>query len=134
MIGPSETEDKPFKVQGSDSSAKGRPGRKSCDQILKNWRWTLWVTYVLFKSIFKSRLEQKKQQNGQKNLNFQDTNRWKKGTKHLTDLPGAAVCNQGPLELRDPVFILPGGTNKMENGKFHDLVNLEDEKTCPLLW
>lgn len=36
LIGPSETEDKPFKVQGSDSSAKGRPGGKSCDQILKN--------------------------------------------------------------------------------------------------
>lgn len=28
MIGPSETEDKPFKVQGSDSSAKGRRGEK----------------------------------------------------------------------------------------------------------
>lgn len=36
LIGPPETEDKLVKVQGSDSSAKGRPGGKSCDQILKN--------------------------------------------------------------------------------------------------
>lgn len=107
-----------FQGAGQWLQRQGQAGEK----LWPDWRWTL--SYVCPLQVhFQKQIGTTTATKWSKNLNIQDTNRWKIA-KHLTDLPGAAVCNQGALELRDPVFILPGRTNKMENGNLH-LVNLE---------